>query len=162
MATPTAETTEQEALQLNDLEREVLAEEVASFATALRDPDSRARYEQLGAAVGQGAVPPELTGALETLLELLLPAQRLRLHHGHEADQALHQLWRRTPRGAALAQAAREVNEALGALRGQALESLSFTPTPRGHRLIVETERCRLTLAIDRGGVRVENVELGG
>lgn len=149
-------------MSLNELEREALAEEVVHFATTLRDSGSRARYEQLGIAVAQSAVPPDLIGALETLLELLLPTQRIRLHHGHEADQALQRLWRRTPRGVALAHAAHEVNEALGALRGQALESLSFSPTPRGHRLVVETARCHVTLAIDRDGVRVENVEVGG
>ena len=151
------------ALELNEAEREALAQEIESFAAALSDPASRARYAQLAAAVQAGAVPPELTRPLETLLELVLQqTQSVRLRHGPEGEQALQRLYQRTPRGAGLAQAAKEVNEALGALRGQTLESISFTPTPRGHNLSIETDRCHLSLVIDRSGVQLKSVEVGG
>jgi hypothetical protein len=95
------------------------------------------------------------------MLELVLQTQRVRRQHGPDAEQALLRLFHRTPRGATLAQAAREVNAALEALRGQTLESLTFTPTPRGHSLVIDTAHCSLTLAIDRAGVRVERIETG-
>jgi hypothetical protein len=148
-------------LELSAAEREVLAEEVGVFARTLKDPDTRERYAQLGAALQQGTVPPHLVGFLETMLELVLQTQRVRRQHGPEAEQALLRLFHRTPRGAALAQAAREVNAALAALHGQALESLTFTPTPRGHSLVIDTTHCSLALAIDRAGVRVERMETG-
>jgi hypothetical protein len=148
-------------LELSAAEREVLAEEVEAFARTLKDPDTRERYARLSAAVQQGTVPPHLVGFLETMLELVLQTQRVRRQHGPEAEQALLRLFHRTPRGAALAQAARDVNAALAALRGQTLESLTFTPTPRGHSLVIDTTHCSLTLAIDRAGVRVERLETG-
>jgi hypothetical protein len=148
-------------LELSSAEREVLAEEVDVFARTLKDPDSRERYAQLSVAVPQGSVPPHLVGFLETMLELVLQTQRMRRQHGPDAEQALLRLFQRTPRGAALAQAAREVNAALAALHGQTLESLTFTPTPRGHSLVIDTTHCSLTLAIDRAGVRVERMETG-
>jgi hypothetical protein len=46
-------------------------------------------------------------------------------------------------------------------LRGHVLESLTFSPTPRGHNLVIDTAHCSLTLAIDRAGVRVERMETG-
>lgn len=150
------------ALELNEVEREALAQEIESFAGALSDPASRARYAQLAASVEAGAVPSELTRPLETMLELVLQTQSVRLRHGPEGEQALQRLYQRTPRGARLASAAKEVNEALGALRGQALESISFTPTPRGHNLSIETDRCHLSLVIDRSGVQLKSVEVGG
>ena len=148
-------------LELSPAEREVLAEEVDVFARTLKDPDTRERYAQLGAAVQQGTVPADLVGFLETMLELLLQTQRVRRQHGPDAEQALLRLFHRTPRGAALAQAAREVNAALTALHGHTLESLTFTPTPRGHNLVIDTTHCSLMLAIDRAGVRVERMETG-
>jgi hypothetical protein len=148
-------------LELSSAEREVLAEEVDVFARTLKDPDTRERYAQLSAAVQQGTVPRHLVGFLETMLELVLQTQRVRRQHGPDAEQALLRLFHRTPRGAALAQAAREVNAALAALHGQTLESLTFTPTPRGHNLVIDTTHCSLTLAINRAGVRVERMETG-
>ena len=94
-------------LELSSAEREVLAEEVEDFAQTLKDPDTRERYAHLGAAVQQGTVPPHLVGFLETMLELILPTQRVRRQHGPDAEQALLRLFHRTPRGAALAQAGR-------------------------------------------------------
>ena len=148
-------------LELSAAEREILAEEVGAFAGTMKDPDTRERYAQLGAAVQQGTVPPHLVGLLETMLELVLQTQRVRRQHGPDAEQALLRLFHRTPRGASLAQAARDVNAALEALHGQTLGSLTFTPTPRGHRLVIDTAHCSLTLAIDRAGVRVERMETG-
>jgi len=151
----------QAALALDAVERETLLEEIGLFAAHLPDERTRARYDELHQAVAQGAVPPEMVGRLETLLDLLLPTGGVRKRHGHEGDQALQRLWQRTPRGAALKQAAQEVNEALSILRGQSLEGVSFSSTPRGHTLSIDTTRCHLTLAIDRDGVRVERVEVG-
>ena len=161
MATPATDAGLGAELELGSAEREVLAEEVGAFAGTFKDPDTRERYARLGTAVQQGTVPPHLVGFLETMLELVLQTQRVRRQHGPDAEQALLRLFHRTPRGAALAQAAREVNEALEALHGHTLESLTFTPTPRGHSLVIDTEHCSLTLAIDRAGVRVERMETG-
>ena len=161
MAKPATDVGPGAELELSAAEREVLAEEVGVFARTLKDPDTRERYAQLGAAVQQGTVPPHLVGFLETMLELVLQTQRVRRQHGPDAEQALLRLFHRTPRGAALARAAREVNAALEALHGQTLESLTFTPTPRGHNLVIDTAHCSLMLAIDRAGVRVERMETG-
>jgi hypothetical protein len=148
-------------LALKPNEREILTVEVAAFAARLSEPGSRARYRQLGAAVEDGSVPPELVGFLETLLELLLPTQRIRREHGPDAERALSALFYRTPRGAALKASADEVNRALTALQGQTIEGLSFTPSPSGQTLAIDTAQARLTLKIDRAGVRVERVEVG-
>ena len=164
MAKPAPSVLEAEAtgLELGTAEREILAAEAATFAATRTDPAARARYAELAAAVESGTVPPELAGALETLLDLLLSTGRARREHGGPAEAALQRLFLRTPRGAALKAAAAEVNEALTALRGQALENLTFAPTARGHSLVITTGAYQLTLAIDRAGVRVEQVETGG
>ena len=159
--TSTTESAPAEGLELQPAEREVLSAEVLPFAATLPDPALRARYEELHAAVQTGSVPPALVGLVEALAELVLQTQRVRRRHGPEAERALTALYYRTPRGARLRQSAQEVNEALAVLHGQVLEELTFAPAPGGQRLTITTQQCRLEVAIDRAGVRVERVEWG-
>lgn len=149
-------------MELDATERELVEAEVATFAATRADPETRRRYTELAVAVASGTVPAGLVDALETLLELLLSTGRARREHGPAGEAALQRLFGRMPRGAALKAAAAEVNGALTALQGQALEKVTFAPTPRGHSLVIATGAYELTLAIDRAGVRVERVETGG
>jgi hypothetical protein len=149
-------------LELGPLEQEVLGAEILPFAEVLKDPDARERYRALDQAARQGVVPATQVRALETLLELVLQTQRIRRRHGPDAERALTELFNRTERGAARQQAARDATADLAALRGQTIERLSITSGPAGHKLIVATDRCRLTLKIDGAGARVEQVEVGG
>jgi hypothetical protein len=150
-----------EALQLQAAEREVLAEEAEAFTRTLKDPDARERYARLAEAARQGAVPPALIGSLEAMLELVLQTQRILRLYGPETERVLSDLFYRTPRGAALKRTAREVNRALQTLRGQTLDSLTFSPTPGGQRLVVETQSCQVALTIDPSGVRIDRLDLG-
>jgi hypothetical protein len=160
--TTDADTSQASGLELKPTEQEVLAAEIPPFAAALKDPAARDRYARLDEAVRAGVVPPDLVPSLEAMLELVLQTRRIRLRHGHEADQAASALFYRTPRGAALRRAAREVNTALEALRGQPLENINVMAGPGRHTLLITTDRCRLTLKIDAGGAQIENVEVGG
>ena len=62
----------------------------------------------------------------------------------------------------ALRQAARDVTRALEALAGQTIEKISVTPAPGRHTISINTDRAHLTLSVDRGGVQVDRVEVGG
>jgi len=98
----------------------------------------------------------DLIGALQTMLELVLEA-------GRPVNRAILQaIFSRTPRGRQLGEAAREVNRALQALRGQTLSEFRVSPGgPSRHNIVIETDRCRLTLEIDRAGARVAALETG-
>jgi hypothetical protein len=161
LATPT-EAAQQADLELGALEQEVLGAEILPFAEVLKDPDARERYQALDQAVRQGVVPASQVRALETLLDLVLQTQRIRRRHGPDAERALIELYNRTERGAARQQAARDATADLRALQGQTLQRLSITAAPGGHKLIIDTDRCRLTLKIDGAGARVDQVEVGG
>ena len=143
-------------MPLETTQAETLAIEANAFARALPDPAARARYERLAAACIHGAVPADLISALETMLELVLDA-------GRPSNRAILQaIFARTPRGHRRGEAAREVNSALQALRGQTLSEVRVSPGgPSRHSLVIETDRCRLTLEIDRDGVRVSALETG-
>ena len=125
------------------------------FARALADPAARSRYERLAATAGSGSVGGDLVGALETMLELLF-------EKGRPSNRAVLQaIYARTPRGRQQAAAAREVNQALEALRGQTLADLRVSSGPSRHMLMIETDRCRLILELDSAGARVESLETG-
>ena len=51
---------------------------------------------------------------------------------------------------------------ALGALRGQVIDEIRVTALgPGAYGVLVDTERCQVTLRLDRGGARVDSVALG-
>ena len=133
----------------------MLAADAAAFARALPDPAAQARYERLAAAAASGAVPDDLVPALETMLELLF-------EKGRPSNRAVLQaLFARTPLGRQQSAAAREVNQALRTLRGQTLQEVRLSAGPSRHTLVVETDRCRLTLELDKAGARVASLEAG-
>ncbi len=141
--------------------REVLEEELVSFAGSQPSPAIAERYLALAGAVGTGEVPDELVPALETFLELALHRGRLRRQRGAEADDALGALFFRTPSGAQARKAAHDVSRALAALAGQSIERIGVSATIGGHALEIRTDRAQLTVELDRGGARVKSVEVG-
>jgi hypothetical protein len=141
------------ALELAEAERAVLTSRLRAFADAFTEPAARARYLALADAAASGAVPHELVGPLETMLELLL--QRAPT----DSEPVLSSVYKRTPRGQALTTAAHDVNTALRALRGQRLETLRLAAAPGRQTLTLETDKVRIVLAVDNAGPRVESLE---
>src|SRR3954468_3891315 len=150
------------ALALEPAEQELLLEDVPAFARTVKDTVTRDRYLALAEAVEAGAVPSELVFALEAMLELALQTRAIRRRHGPDAERTLTDLFFRTGRGAALRQAARDVTGALEALAGQTIEKISVSAAPGRHTISINTDRAHLTLSVDRGGVQVDRVEVGG
>lgn len=149
------------ALAIEPSEREPLLAEIDRFAGSIERPETRERYLRLREAVLAGTVGEELVEALESLLEIALGARSVHRFHGPGAERALLGLYGRTPKGAAVEEASRAANRALEAVRGQRIESLAFRPgLPGSHRLVVETDRCRLTLEIGPAGVSARDVAL--
>jgi hypothetical protein len=143
------------SLGLEAAEAEVLAADASNFAGALRDAGVQERYLRLASAAASGAVPSDLVPALETMLELLF-------EKGSVSNRAVLQaVFAKTPRGRRQGAAAREVNTALRALRGQILENVRLSAGPSRHTLVLETDRCRLTLELDGAGARVASLETG-
>jgi hypothetical protein len=142
--------------------REVLVAEAAALRDTISDPDARDGYLALAAAVAQGEVGDELVPSLERLLELGLRTGRVRRIHGPHAESAVGRVFTATPAGQALAAALAEVNTALGALRGQPLDRLTFAARgPGSYTLSIETPVAGLTLDIGPGGVAVKDVSVG-
>ena len=142
-------------------ERDVVASAATAFASVLPHADRAQQYTRIAQAATLGEIPPDLVLPLEAMLDVLLQPERAAREGGPAAEPVLLSVYRRTPRGARLAAAAREVNEALRVLRGQTLASLRLDSRPGRHTLSLETDRCRLVLRLDSAGARVESLEVG-
>lgn len=149
-------------MRITAVEQELLIPEITGFAAVLHDPAARARYDELRAAVEVGEVGDNLAGHLANVLEVGLQSGRLRRAYGADGEQALARLFQRTPAGAALAADASAVSQALAALHGHVIEEVRIAAVgPGSYSLTIDTDRCQLSVRLDRGGVRVHNVEIG-
>ncbi|MFN2557392.1 MAG: hypothetical protein ABR592_11105 [Nitriliruptorales bacterium] len=153
--------TEPGSITLDTEERELVRQELDALLPALSG-ERLQRYEQLGAAVGAGSIPPESVPLLESLLELALQTARARRLYRAEGERVLTQLFRRTPRGRELAEHLDQVNHALGALAGHTLNRARVGMRTLGHfTLTLETEAATMTLAVRPDSVNVESVSVG-
>lgn len=149
-------------MRITAAEQELLDVEIGSFARALHDPAARARYEELQEAVREGEVGDDLVGHLGNVLEVGLQSGRLRRFYGADGEQALARLFNRTPSGERLSEAAKSVTKALTALQGQVIEEIKVSSVgPGAYGLSIDTDRCQISLRLDRSGVEVENLAVG-
>lgn len=150
------------SVKLTERERTLLRPQVAAYAASLSDPALSLGYSSLLEGIERGGVAEDAVGYLENLLELGLQTGRFRHQFGPIDAQVLYRLYCRTPRGLALASALNGVNEALAALEGQVIDRLSIAAKgPGEHELTIETDQCRLAVAVTPGGVHLVSVETG-
>jgi hypothetical protein len=144
-------------------ERPILAAEARALAERLDDPEFRAPYEQMAAAVEAGEVPDEVASAVGALAALALETGRARSVHGPAGVRALISVWKRTPQGLKIAHEVDELNEALTALRGLPLESVRVAVAgPGAFSFTIATPDYEVRLAIDSSGVRLASLNVGG
>lgn len=150
-------------LELDALQQTAVGEELAALSRSLHDPVARQRYGDLASRVAAGeAVDDDSLAQLQSVLEMALETGRTRRMQGPESEQALLRLYRRLPRGAAIQETTQRANQALEALTGQELRSLSFTPQAPGvYRLEIATGEFRLQLEVNRLGVSVDSLQIG-
>jgi hypothetical protein len=149
------------ALELDAEERDLVTQDLEVLLPTL-EGDRRERYSRLRDAVAAGAVPPELTPALESLLELTLQTARARARYRAEGEQTLTKLYGRTPAGRELAGHLRQVNKALGSLEGQTVGSVAVRMRTVGHFTIaIQTSDTTITLAARPDSIDVESIAVG-
>jgi flagellar basal body rod protein FlgC len=135
-----------------------LAEAQAVLAMA-RDDEYRARLASLQAAATEGEVDGEDAETLQELLEVGLQSGRLRALYGPGGERAALAAYRRLPNGAAVAESAKDVSEALRALAGQELRSVSLEANgPGTFTLSLAAGSAEITVRLDRQGARLHSV----
>ena len=147
------------AVRVDGQAREVALAEAQAVRALASGPEYRERLAALVAAIDEGEVDGDDAAALEELIELGLQTGRIRAHYGPGGEQAALALYRRLPRGAELAESAREVTAALRSLAGRELGSVELTAVgPGAFTLSLAAGELELSLRLDRQGARVASV----
>jgi len=139
--------------------REVALAEAQAVRAIASGEEYRGRLAALVAAIDEGEVGDDDAATLEELLELGLQTGRIRAHYGPGGEQAALSLYRKLPRGAELAESAREVTAALRALEGREVSSVELTAVgPGAFALSLAAGDLEISLRLDRQGARVASV----
>jgi hypothetical protein len=147
------------SVRLSDQAQEVALAEAQAVRALASGEEYRDRLAGLIAAIEEGEVEGEDAQTLEELLELGLQSGRIRAHYGPGGEQAALAAYRRLPRGAELAESAREVTAALRALEGRELGSVQLTAVgPGAFTLSLTAGELEVSLRLDRQGARVSSM----
>ena len=147
------------AVALRGEAQEVALAEAQAVLAMARDDDYRGRLASLLATAGEGEVAGEEAETLQELLEVGLQSGRLRALYGPGGERAALATYRRLPNGAAVTASAREVSEALRALAGQELRSVSLEAIgPGAFSLSFAAGAAEITVRLDRQGARLHSV----
>ena len=149
-----------EALTLKGEAREVALAETQSVHAMARDDQMRERTAELLAAVDEGEVESGPAELLESIFELGLQSGRIRAYYGPGGEQAALATLRRLPHGRLRSDSAREVTEALSALRGTQLDAVKIAAiAPGAFTVAIEAGGIETSIRLDSTGARV--VSLG-
>ncbi|HTY54545.1 MAG TPA: hypothetical protein VMB26_05070 [Candidatus Binataceae bacterium] len=153
---------EDEALKLDTLQRDLLSAQISDFLKAAPPSAGRDAFEALKDAVEAMEVPAELAPRLDTVIELLLSSGRARRVYGPAGELAISSLFQKTSRGKTIASSVSELNGALKKLKGQPLEEISASlKKPGVYTLTINAGGYRIAVRFAPEGASVESVELG-
>lgn len=151
-----------EALKLDELQRDLLFSLIGDFVVAAPQAAGREAYLALEAAVAKMEVPPDLVPSIGAIAEVALSTGRVRSTFGPAAELSLLALFRKTPRGEAIARSLYELNRALAKLRDQPLAEIGAALRKPGvYTLTIGSGECRIVVRFDHDGAAVESVETG-
>jgi hypothetical protein len=139
--------------------QEVALAETQAVLVMARDDEYRGRLASLQAAATEGEIAGEDAEALQELLELGLQSGRVRALYGPGGERAALATYRRLPNGAAVAESARGVSEALRVLAGQELLAVALEAVgPGAFTLSIAAGAAEITVRLDRQGARLHSV----
>jgi hypothetical protein len=152
-------TTEAALLVVRGAELEVALGEVDAVLDAVPESDYRDRLLDLRDELTGDGLGAQGADELDRLIEIALQSGRLRAVYGPGGEAAATRLYRRLPSGRELVSSAKEVNDALRALSGQALDDVAVSVNgPGAFGLSLTVGGRELTVRLDRQGVRLHSL----
>ena len=150
-------------MKVGETERDFLVTEALALADQLPDGERRHALQEIAWAAEQGEVPEEWDGTVGELISLALETGRARSVHGPPGVRALVSLWRETPQGQETIRAITDLNEALGALKGLAIDGVRVSATgPGSYTVSIAAGDYEMRLSFDRAGIRLQSINVGG
>jgi len=149
-------------VKLAEDEATVLVAEARALAEVMGG-DRGEPYARLASAVEDARFDEVGDEEAGTVAALALETGRARAVHGPAGVRALASVWKRSPQGHAVAEDLDELNTALSALRGLELHDVHVAPTaPGAFAITLSSGEYELRLAVDRDGVRLRSINVGG
>jgi hypothetical protein len=149
------------AFELSEDEAVAVAETATAFAAAL-PPDRQAPFRDLVHAVRGGALDDDQLPDLERVCALALETGKARQLGRAETERLLIAVYRRTPRGRALAGETADVNKVLAQFAGRLLQSARFTcRMPGRYQLDLVVDGIDVAIAIEPEGLEVRSLQTG-
>ena len=150
-------------MKLAEADREYVVAEALAVAEVVPAGEDRSTYQEIAWAADQGEVPEDLAERVGDLAALALETGRARTVHGPAGVRALIAVWKDTPQGRRAAERARELNEALTALRGRTIDGVRVLPTaPGNYALTVAAGDVEVRLTFDRDEATLRSINVGG
>ena len=150
-------------MKVAEPDRAFLVAEAEAFAAQLPEGDLRSALTAVVAASDAGDVPAELEERVGSLAALSIETGRARSVHGPAGVRALTALWKDSPQGRRAVEEARELEQALVALRGRSLEAVRVIPTgPGAHAITIAAGGVEVRLSVEIGTIGLRGVNVGG
>ena len=140
----------------------VAVTETVTALLAVLPPGKDGAYRELARDAITGELAEEQLPALERVCALALESGKARQLGRAESERLLTTVYRRTPRGKALATETADINEILGRLAGRTLASARFTARmPGRYQLDLVVDGIDVAIAIEPEGLEVRHLQTG-
>ncbi|MGH3425228.1 MAG: hypothetical protein ACRDO8_10890, partial [Nocardioidaceae bacterium] len=140
----------------------VAVTETVTALLAVLPPGKDDPYRELAGSAETGELAEEQLPALERVCALALESGKARELGRAESERLLTAVYRRTPRGKALATETAEVNDVLARLAGRTLASARITARmPGRYQLNLVVDGIDVAIAIEPEGLDVHHVQTG-
>jgi hypothetical protein len=150
-------------VRLAEDDRDVVVTEALALAEELPPGEAREELRELAWAAEQGEVPGDLAARLGEVAAVALETGRARAVYGPSGVRTLTGVWRETPQGRDVAAGIEELNAALGAVRGQPVETIRVSATaPGAYAVAIVAGPYELRIALDRTGATLRSLNVGG
>jgi hypothetical protein len=150
-------------MKVGEAEREYVVAEALALAEGLPESDTRHAFQEIAWSADQGEVPDDLATRVGELAALAVETGRARSVHGAAGVRALLSVWKSTPQGQRASEQAEDLNTALTALRGRAIDSVRVHSTgPGAYTLTLAAGDVELRLTFDRDEATLRSINVGG
>jgi hypothetical protein len=151
----------QDAIALDEFERSLLVPRIRKFIDAAPDDDTRAGFSELAHAVESGTIAAHLQSRLGAIVDVALTSGIVRRESGPAAANTLAALHRRTPQGRLIGASVDSINNALRALEGHTIQSISASlRSPGVYTISIRTSQLETVISLASSGAAVESLEV--
>jgi hypothetical protein len=150
-------------IELKNDEMEILKQEIGVLsAGAISSKESTYLFNNLLSSINGKKIDKIQLQPFGQILELLLSTGVIRKNFSPVEEQKIFRLYLKTPQGKERKKNIDELNKSLKALQTQKIEGISFSiKSPGVYSISISTDKCELSMNVNKSGVYADKLELG-